>query len=417
MPRVSRASAVAALVLIAGCADRPDPVAPGDPPLPTTAIARPVDGVSARARHERLARLVALAMRDEGFRAEIHDALRRSPLREGKVHLQAVLGANGGRARAELARLGGVTEAALQTDLTTAAPIELYLPVAAHRAAWTGDTNVLVATAETDRDRPVAFDTRGLRQQLSATAPPVTPVIALGRAETQFQQTLLCDGCFVEDPPDGGGSGGGGGAGGSGASLVSPGLYMTSARFTETFEGWLKGDPEFEVHVLGQEGTSTALKSYQCAGQHAGGPYAFDQNQTTWSGRVLLFSQAQFDAYRAQHPGQAYRVFVVEDDDAACQIKADSARFERLISDVEAGIGPLSGGIDSTLSIGKAYKAARAGWKVLKSFWSWITTQDDLVGNAVEDVVAGEYQAGANWIIKTTGGITKGAIKLELITP
>jgi hypothetical protein len=32
-------------------------------------------------------------------------------------------------------------------------------------------------------------------------------------------------------------------------------------------------------------------------------------------------------------------------------------------------------------------------------------------------VVAGEFQPGANWIIKSTGGITKGAIKLELITP
>jgi hypothetical protein len=394
-------------------------VSPGDPPPPTASTARQADDGSARARHERLARTVAVAMRDDGFRTTIFDALQRSPLRERKVHLQGFLNTNGGRARLQLARLGGVDESVMQSDLSAAAPIELYLPVPSHRAAWTGGTDLLVATAETDRDRPVAFDTRGRRRQLSADTPPATPVIALGRAETQFQQTLLCDGCFVEDPPDGGGSGSGsgGGAGGTGGNLVSPGLYMTSARFTETFEGWLKGDPEFEVHVLGQEGTSNALKSYQCAGQHAGGPYAFDQNQTTWSGRVLLFSQAQFDAYRAQHPGQAYRVFVVEDDDAACQIKADSARFERLISDVEAGIGPLSGGIDSTLSIGKAYKAARAGWKVLKSFWSWITTQDDLVGNAVEDVVAGEYQPGANWIIKTTGGITKGAIKLELITP
>jgi hypothetical protein len=414
MPRSYRAPALAALILIAGCADRPDPLSPGDLPPPIASTARDVDDGFARERHERLARTVAVAMRDEGFRAQIHDALRRSSQREGKVHLQELLDANGGRARLQLARLGGVPESAIQRDLTAAAPIELYLPVPAHRAAWAGGTELLVATAETDRDRPIAFDTRGRRQQLSADTPPATPVIALGRAETDFQQTLQCDGCFVEDPPGGGGSGG---AGGSGGSLVSPGLYMTAARFTETFEGWLKGDPEFEIHVLGQEGTSSALKSYQCAGQHAGGPYAFDQNQTTWTGRVLLFSQAQFDAYRAQHPGQAYRVFVVEDDDAACQIKADSARFERLISDVEAGIGPLSGGIDSTLSIGKAYKAARAGWKVLKSFWSWITTQDDLVGNAVEDVVAGEFQAGANWIIKTHGGITKGAIKLELITP
>jgi len=415
MSRFPRAPALAVLILIAGCADRPDPVSPGEPLPPTAAKARPGEDVSAGQRHERLARRVAIALRDDGFRKEVYEALQRTPEREGKVHLQAFLSGNGGRARLELARLAGEKESAIQSDLTTAAPIEIYLPVPAHRAAWKGGTDLLVATAENDRDRPIAFDLKGRRQQLSAETPPPTPVLALGRAETAFQQTLQCDGCFVEDPP-GGGTGGGGGSGG-GSNLVSPGLYMTTARFTETFEGWLKGSPEFEVHVLGQDGTSNALKSYQCAGEHAGGPYAFDQNQTTWSGRVLLFSQAQFDAYRAQHPGQAYRVFVVEDDDTPCQIKADSARFERLISDVEAGIGPLSGGIDSTLSLGKAYKAARAGWKILKSFWSWITTQDDLVGNAVEDVVAGEFQPGANWIIKSNGGITKGAIKLELINP
>jgi hypothetical protein len=354
------------------------------------AKAKPSADQSARDRHERLARGVAVALRDDGFRKQVYEALQASAEREGKVHLQAFLNGNGGRARLELARLAGEQESAIQTELTTAAPIEIYLPVAAHRSAWNGGTDLLVATAETDRDRPVAFDTRGRRQQLSAETPPATPVLALGRAETSFGASVQCAGCLVDDP-----SGGGGG----GSNLVSPGLYMTAARFTETFEGWLKGAPEFEIHVLGQEGSSNALKSYQCAGANAGGPYTFDQNQTTWSGRVLLFSKAQFDAYRAQHPGQAYRVFVVEDDDATCQIKADSARFERLISDVEAGIGPLSGGIDSTLTLGKAYKAARAGWKILKSFWSWITTQDDLVGNAVEGVVAGESQAGANWII------------------
>jgi len=413
MTRFSRAPAVAALLFIAGCADRPGPLAPDESPPISAARSILADEAQAAERHERLARRVAVALRDDRFRHSLYEALRRSPVHEGKVHLQAFLGADGGRRQAELARLAGEPASSIAADLAAAAPIEIYLPVPAHRSQWKGGTDLLVATALADRDRPTAFDVAGSRTALSAAAPPGTPVIALGRAETGFKPALECEGCFTEDPD--GGSGGGGG--GFGSNLVAPGLYMTSARFTGTFEGWLKGDPEFEVHVLGQEGTSNALKSYQCAGQGAGGPYAFDQNQAAWTGRVLLFSQAQFDSYRAQHPGQAYRVFVVEDDDGACQIKADSARFERLISDVEAGIGPLSGGIDSTLSLGKAYKAARAGWKILKSFWSWITTQDDLVGNAVEDAVAGEYQPGANWIVKAENGITKGAIKLELIAP
>src|ERR1041384_2784840 len=112
----------------------------------------------------------------------------------------------------------------------------------------------------------------------------------------------------------------------------------------QPIEGWLKGDPEFEVHILGQDGTSGAMKSYQCAGAQAGGPYTFDQNEKTWSGSVLLFSQAQIDAYRAAHPGQALRVFVVEDDDGACQIKTDSTRVAQLFKDLQAVYGAWTAG-------------------------------------------------------------------------
>ena len=32
----------------------------------------------------------------------------------------------------------------------------------------------------------------------------------------------------------------------------APGLYLTKAHFVQDFEGWLKGAPEFEAHILGQ---------------------------------------------------------------------------------------------------------------------------------------------------------------------
>ena len=38
---------------------------------------------------------------------------------------------------------------------------------------------------------------------------------------------------------------------------------------------------------------SDSLTSYQCAGEHAGGLYAFDQNNLDWTGNVLLFTQSQ----------------------------------------------------------------------------------------------------------------------------
>src|SRR2546427_1452372 len=49
-------------------------------------------------------------------------------------------------------------------------------------------------------------------------------------------------------------------------SPVTPGLYMTRSHFVQTFEGWLKGSPEFEVHILGQKGQTDSLTDYQCAG-------------------------------------------------------------------------------------------------------------------------------------------------------
>ena len=69
-------------------------------------------------------------------------------------------------------------------------PLELYMPVPAHRAAWKGDDRILVATAHADHEAPVAYDVRGRRQILSADAPPGTPVLALVPVETDFGENL-----------------------------------------------------------------------------------------------------------------------------------------------------------------------------------------------------------------------------------
>ena len=67
----------------------------------------------------------------------------------------------------------------------------------------------------------------------------------------------------------------------------------------------MKGSPEYEIHIMGQSGASDSLTSYQCAGEHAGGAYAFDQNTLDWTGNVLLFSQAQLNSYKTAHPDRA----------------------------------------------------------------------------------------------------------------
>jgi len=395
MSRSTRIIALAAVAVFAACSDRtsPDPLA--DEPLPARAASS--EREVAEPARERLARRLARALADPGFRAVLKRELDRSPVAERKLHLQRLLSANGRVPRA-VARLNGESEAAVHADAREAIPLELYFPVPEHRSAWRGDARLLVATAADDHEAPVAFAPSGRRRILDPDAPPDIPVLALVPVETDFDRLALPQ--PTPPPPPGG------------TPKTPAGLHMTKAHFSDDFEGWLKGKPELEVHVLGQAGSSDSLISYACAGEHAGGYYAFDQNGTDWTGDVLLFSQAQIDSYKRQHPNQNLRLFVVEDDDAACQIKADSKRFATLVTAVEAAYPLLTGGRDSTAGLQKYWKRANALQKILKALGSLITTSDDLVGNAVESSVTGTSYPGANWVVKGDRNTTNGWLNL-----
>src|SRR3989442_722712 len=301
----SRAAALALLVGALACSDRPPGTAPdaaGGPNVLSTAT-----------NPELLARSLALALGDPAFRAHVKGELDRSPFREHKLSFQRFLAAGRGHALAAMAQRTGVAMADLGRAAVGAIPLEVDLTVPEHRRIWKGDANVLVATALADHDPPVAFDVQGNRLVLDPERPPATPVIAVVPVETDFSpspaQLGECLWCGILPPPP--------------PQPPAPGLYLTKAHFVDDFEGWLKAGPEFEVHILGQKGQTDSLTDYQCAGEKQPAPYYFDQNALDWSGSVMLFSKVQLDAYNAAHPGQNIRVFVVEDDDTACQIKAD----------------------------------------------------------------------------------------------
>ena len=133
---------------------------------------------------------------------------------------------------------------------------------------------------------------------------------------------------------------------------------MTYSTLVETFESWVKGAPEIEVHMLGQAGASDSLTTYSCAAQPSAGYYYFDQNSLTWSGSVLLMSQTQLNNYKTAHPNQNLRVFMVEDDDTPCKIKVEPARFAKLIKAVEAAYPLFTGGRDTTSGTLKIFKKA-----------------------------------------------------------
>ncbi len=400
-----------ALALLAGalaCSDRspapatgPAPGAPAAPPLasPNTAAAPP----------EALARALALALGDPAFRAHVKAQLDRSPYREHKLPFQRFLSADGGLALTALARGAsrGVSDLAGEADRTM--PLEMYLPVPAHARAWKGGSDLLVATAIADHDVPIAFDVHGNRRLLDPARPPATPVIALVPVETDFSAPpppppqageIICLLC--------------GGGGGGSPPPPTPGLYMTKAHFVDDFEGWLKGSPEFEVHILGQKGQTDSLTDYQCAGEKQPGPYYFDQNDLDWSGNVMLFSKAQLDAYNAAHPGQNVRVFVVEDDDTACEIKANRDNLGNLFKAVDGAYKTVTAGNDSSSTAGKFYKRANAFQKLWAAIAAFFNTNDELVGNAVEDTVVGISYPGYNWIVKGENNVTNGWITLGM---
>ena len=215
---------------------------------------------------------------------------------------------------------------------------------------------------------------------------------------------MACQDC---EPEGGIGSGGGG-------SSITPGLYLRTSHLNESFESWLKGSPEIEVLVLGQKGSTDSLTRYQCAGNFAPGAYYFDQNSLDWSGTALLMSQTQLDAYNAQHPGQAVRLFFMEDDDTSCEIRANNTDLRQLLTAVDSLVKGLAGGHSEQSATGKAFRYFAAAQKLVSVVASAIKTNDDLIGNAVEDVTTTERYTGYNWIIKGQNGRTNGYVKLEM---
>lgn len=391
---------VLALAAMVAACDRPVPTASNENAVP--GVRSPAaDQTRDRAVMDRLARRIARAMTDPAFRAYLKRELDQSPFVEHKLQFQSFLRANDRTALKEVARLSTASESEVEAEAREAIPLEIYFPVPAHRAEWAGGPNVLVASARDDRDAPVAYDVKGGRQVLSPDAPPATPVLAVVPVETDFArapspQPFIC----CSDGP---------------APAPPPGLYMTYSHFVQDFEGWFKGDPEFEIHILGQSGATDSLKDYQCAGQPAGGYYSFDQNNLDWTGSVLLFSQTQLNSYKTAHPNQNFRILALEDDDTGCVIKFDANRFKNFIGTIQTQYPNLTGAKDTTSSgLVKWVKRANALQKILSAAYSFITTQDDLIGNAIEDVVVGQFYPGANWIVKGESNVTNGWIKLQM---
>src|SRR5712692_1714543 len=202
-----------ALILIAACSDRAV-----TPPSET-----PVAIAANATRPEALAQMFAKGLKNAAFRAYLKAQLNASPYREHKLQFETFLAANGSRGLREVAAENATTKDAVESQVKAAIALEVYFPVPAHRAAWTGDEQVLVATAMTDDDPPVAFDPDGRRQVLDPKTPPATPVLAIVPVETDFS---VPPARVIECIVDCDGGGGGPIGGGVPPPPPAPGLYI-----------------------------------------------------------------------------------------------------------------------------------------------------------------------------------------------
>jgi hypothetical protein len=92
----------------------------------------------------------------------------------------------------------------------------------------------------------------------------------------------------------------------------------------------------------------------------------------------------------------------------------DGDRFKKFETAIQTVYPNLTGGKDSTSGLGKVFRRANALQRILRAAYSFITSQDDLIGNAIEDTVVNEYHAGANWIVRGENNVTNGWLKLEM---
>jgi hypothetical protein len=62
----------------------------------------------------------------------------------------------------------------------------------------------------------------------------------------------------------------------------------------------------------------------------------------------------------------------------------------------------------------RVYRYAKVAENVWEALASFFKSNDELVGNAVQDVIVGQFYPGFNWFVKGDNTITNGWINLVM---
>ena len=174
MSRPSRLAILALLAGAGGCGDRADPA---PPPRPTTGVAVAAAGAGPRRRHrgagraaqERLARRMALALADPGFRAYVKGRARSLDGASSTSSTSSAAWRPWRRAAARhWPRAAREVRSRRSTPDAGARRRRSRSTCRCRRTAQpgSGGDDMLVATAREDHEAPVAFDMRGRRRVL-----------------------------------------------------------------------------------------------------------------------------------------------------------------------------------------------------------------------------------------------------------
>jgi hypothetical protein len=321
---------------------------------------------------QRVAQLVALALREPAARGLFYRATSTSPVKEGKLFLGTFLGAEGTPLLQAMARAGGLKTAEVLALVAQTGPVEIYLPVEAHRGAWTGGDNVQVAYAERDRAQPFGFALDGSGVELSREQAPATPTVVVTYAES-FNEQGRAHGSHVVPATPAAGS-----MGPRLATLTVPftGLWVDSIKTAGDFEYWAAGSSEFEIYI--QRADTRAV--IQCVDAHNSvEPYKFDMNNDVYPHPVLLAQESELPQ------GTPIVVAMYEDDDTSCVIK-DDKDYVKLATDALTNAYSAYKGITSKEWYNGAWiMQLNAAWTAFKD---WVRGEDEFVGVAsgVENV-------------------------------
>jgi len=401
------------LALLAALVACSDPLSRTIAPTRSTEIvASPSNGPPSEERVAltKIARLIAVAMDNEPARQQLKRDLRAAPFREHKLELGSYLRSRDGRTLlSRMAAANGGDESEVFAALSAIRPLELYMPVPAHRETWTGKADVLVVSQLEESTPIVAFDEAGREVALDVRTPPAQPTLSIVPVETRFDQPMdLRKSRNVRDKNGEaigtlepyelrqssliscGETCGGGGSGG-GSTPIPPGIYLEFSRLIDAKEPWVRGDPEVEVHIQGpfMGSAPTYAEDLSCSGER---PYDsrkyFDQNGNFWSGRVLLFGEDEVVAF-TQKFSNGFHVMFWEDDNQPCTLKLDTNALTSLLQSTAQATTTVA--IKVLPQANWVIVAAAFLGSLFSNAGAWLTTNDDFLGVAVDQTSAGYY--------------------------